>query len=77
MKDAVQKQTVLSKALNGLNAMQIVSHEYLTPQCTATTYEDGTQILVNYSEQTVTAEGVKIEPRSFLRLESLEGGLQS
>ena len=74
MEDAVQKQIVLSKALNGLNAMQIIRHEYLTPQCTATTYENGTQILVNYSEQTVTAAGAKVEPRSFLRLENREEG---
>lgn len=40
--------------------MQIIRHEYLTPQCTATTYENGTQILVNYSEQTVTQRAPRL-----------------
>ncbi|MDD6236600.1 MAG: DUF5696 domain-containing protein [Clostridiales bacterium] len=77
MQDAVQKQTALSEVLDGLNAMQIVHHEYLTPECTATTYQDGTKIVVNYSDQSVTASGVQLQPRSFLRLDNQGGKQQS
>lgn len=69
MDDAVKKQKVLSNALNGLNAVQITEHAYLSSDCTMTTYANGTRIVVNASDKAVSAEGKTVAPYSFVRLD--------
>ena len=51
--------------MEGLNRAAIVGHEQLAPGITATRYEDGRQVFVNYTGQDYNAQGVTVPARSY------------
>ena len=50
----------------GLNNLHITGHEVLEADLTATTYEDGTVVYVNYNLEDRTANGVNVPARSYV-----------
>ena len=50
----------------GLNQQRMVQHEHLTSEVTRTTYEDGTEVYVNYSTKDFRGETVKVPARDYL-----------
>ena len=50
----------------GLNRLPIVHHEYLAEEVTMTTYEDGTNVYVNYGSTEFQKGSVKVGARDYL-----------
>ncbi|MBQ3761990.1 MAG: hypothetical protein II875_08270 [Clostridia bacterium] len=53
------------KEMAGLNSKRIVGHEFLTADVTKTVYEDGTFVLVNYSEADYEYNGSVVPARDY------------
>lgn len=66
---AISDYARVNEALKGLTGVSIVSHEYISEDLVKVTYDNGTKIYVNYSDEAVTADGVTVEARSFSRLD--------
>ena len=52
--------------MNGLNKQTITGHEYLIGEVTMTTYQDGTQVYVNYSDTDYDTGSVVVPARDYL-----------
>lgn len=65
MENCVDSYIMLQKVLGDRNHLQITDHAFVTDHCTVTTYEDGTQIAVNYGNRTVSVMGRSVAARSF------------
>ena len=52
--------------MQGLNRQPITGHRVLAENVTETVYQNGVRVLVNYSSDDVTAEGISIPARSYL-----------
>ncbi len=57
--------TAYQKDMAGLNRARIVGHEEIAEGVTATTFEGGRRVLVNYTEQDCDAGGVTVPARSY------------
>lgn len=55
----------LESRLGGLGALRITDHEYLSDGVTQTTYEDGTRVIVNYTQEPFAQGGVRVDARDF------------
>ncbi len=55
----------LNQALGELQTETIIEHEIISEKVVRVTYEKGTQILVNYSTEDVTVDGVTVKARDF------------
>ena len=64
---AVSDYARVNEVLQGLTDVSIVSHELLSEDFVKVTYDNGTRIYVNYSDSAITADGVTVEARSFIR----------
>lgn len=62
------------EALQPAAGLRITRHEKVTDGVFRTTYEDGTQVWVNYNEHMITREGVTIEGLGFTAVKG--GGIQ-
>ncbi|MBQ7247482.1 MAG: hypothetical protein IJS22_05275 [Lachnospiraceae bacterium] len=51
--------------MGGLGALRITDHEYLSDGVTQTTYEDGTRVIVNYTQEPFAQGGVRVDARDF------------
>ena len=52
--------------MRGLNSQRITDHAYLTDDVTCTTYEDGTQVFVNFGEKDFRSGRTAVPARSYL-----------
>lgn len=52
----------MNEVLKGVQDQAIVDHEQLAEQVFKTTYENGTAIIVNYSDQEIQVEGIRVGP---------------
>ena len=52
--------------MRGLNRRMITGHEQLTKDVSVTTYEDGTQVYVNYSDGEYRKGTVTVPARDYL-----------
>ncbi|MDF2542084.1 MAG: hypothetical protein K0S47_1802 [Herbinix sp.] len=62
---AVEIYQEVNKALSGVQNVPIKDHSKLMEDVYVTTYENGTEIYVNYSDETVETQGVTIAPMSY------------
>ena len=53
--------------MEGLNGVSIIGHRNLREQLTATYYEDGSCVYVNYSNFEREVDGVSVPARSYVR----------
>ncbi len=51
--------------MEGLNRQRIVSHDWVTPHVSVTTYEDGTNVYVNYGSEAYAEAGVSVPARDY------------
>ena len=56
----------VNQALNGLENLVITEHEILAENVTRTTYEDGTEVYVNFGKNDVSCDGVTISGKDFV-----------
>mgnify|MGYP006916087731 CR=1 FL=1 len=68
--EAMQLIRDYQSSMAGLNKQRIVDHEIITTDVTATTYENGAKVYVNYGTDDYEAGGVKVPARSYI----VEGG---
>jgi len=52
--------------MRGLNSLRITDHAYLTGSVARTTYEDGTQVYVNYGYEEFRRGRTRVPARSYL-----------
>ncbi|MBQ4153037.1 MAG: hypothetical protein IJD11_01655 [Oscillospiraceae bacterium] len=52
--------------MKGKQSLTIKDHSYLTPDVSRTVYEDGSFVVVNYGNTVYTADGVTVEPLSYI-----------
>jgi len=64
--EAVDILTRYREDMRGLNAQRITDHTYLTDDVTRTTYEDGTQVYVNFGFDRYRAGRTDVPARSYL-----------
>ena len=55
----------VNEALGDLQGETIIEHELISEKVVRVTYEKGTQILVNYSTEDVTVDGVTVKARDY------------
>ncbi len=65
-KDAADMITAYQTQMAGLNRQRMVGHNHPAEQVSATTYEDGTVVYVNYRMEPFTVNGTEIPARSYL-----------
>ena len=63
--DMLDMSTRYQREMAGLNSLRIVGHEYLTSEVTRTVYEDGTSVLVNYSNSDYAENGYEVPARDY------------
>lgn len=74
IKDSIyESYEYVSTALDGVYGLKITSHEQIAEDVYKTTYENGTSIYVNYSDEVYSAQGIKIEAQNYLKV---EGGVE-
>ena len=64
--EAMQLINEYQSSMAGLNSQQIVNHEILTGDVTATTYEGGATVYVNYGGEDYCSGGVTVPARSYI-----------
>ncbi|MCR5753631.1 MAG: hypothetical protein K6G30_02295 [Acetatifactor sp.] len=64
----------INSALSGVTNARMVDHEELEENVFVTKYDNGTQIYVNYTNQDVSCEGVKISAMDYAVVERGAGG---
>jgi hypothetical protein len=64
-KEVLEMITRYQTEMAGLNRQRITAHERLSEEVTRTTYEDGTEVYVNYSGSDYSAGGIKIPARDY------------
>ena len=52
--------------MSGLNSQRITDHEFITDEVHVTTFEDGTRVFVNYSENEYKNGSVRVPARDYL-----------
>ncbi|MBQ9963638.1 MAG: hypothetical protein IJP14_00770 [Clostridia bacterium] len=68
-KDTITEQyRYVSKALEGLNQVPMVSHEMLTDDVVKVTYQNGTVLYVNYGDASAVVDENTVEAHSYLRI---------
>lgn len=72
--EAVAVYQTVSRALDGLGSVSIVSHEEAAPQVYCTVYENGTRIYVNYADEAATVQNVSVAARSYAVVKGGEDG---
>ncbi|MBQ7974971.1 MAG: hypothetical protein IJ300_04720 [Clostridia bacterium] len=65
---AAENYRYVSEALKGLNNVPIKSHKYISENVVKATYENGTVIYINYSDEAVVVDGLTINSESYLRV---------
>lgn len=65
-KDAAELINAYQKDMAGLNQQRITHHEVLEQHVTATGYENGTTVYVNYGSSDYSADGHTVPARSYL-----------
>ena len=74
IKDSIyESYEYVSKALEGVYGLKITNHEQIAKDVYKTTYENGTSVYVNYSDEVYNAQGIKIEAQNYLRV---KGGVE-
>lgn len=63
--EAVAQYNEVDKILNQVRTETIVGHETPSPGVVQTTFENGTQITINYNDVAVSIDGLTIEPQSY------------
>ena len=63
--DAVNMISRYQQEMQGLNQKRIVNHELLSQDVVATTYEDGTKVYVNYTDEAYNANGIEVPARDY------------
>ncbi len=59
----------VSEALDGLNDKSMISHNYLTNEVVKTDYENGTSIILNYSNFDFNYNGMICKAKDYLRID--------
>lgn len=68
--DRIEEQYAqFSKVFSGLRSQTIIRHTRVADDVFVTTYEDGTQIAVNYSDVDIEVDGVMVSAKGFTILE--------
>lgn len=55
----------IDEALSGVQGALMVGHEILSEDVRVVTYDNGTQIYINYGQTSVNARGVTLEPKGY------------
>lgn len=63
--DAIQTWKRVNDAVGSVQGQRILEHEKLATGVYATTYEDGTKVIVNYGNEAVTVAGTKVNAKDF------------
>ena len=63
---AVEIYNEVNQVLAPLQGQTIINHQQLDEQVFATTYEDGTKIIVNYNSDPVEVDGLRINAKGYL-----------
>ena len=58
----------VSEALDGVYGLKIVKHEKVAKDVYKTTYENGTSIYVNYSDDDYKADGIKVAAQDYFKV---------
>ena len=66
--DIIRIYNLLNENLRDLRYKLMVDHVFLGANIAKVTYEGGVSFILNYNNETVTAEGHTIEPLSFVRI---------
>lgn len=67
--EAIAAYGRVNQAVGNLQGQVITKHEKLADQVYATTYEDGTCVIVNYSKKAVSVSGQNVNARDFVVVE--------
>ena len=74
IKDSIfESYEYVSTALDGVYGLKITGHEQIAEDVYKTTYENGTSIYVNYSDEAYNAQGINIEAENYLKV---KGGVE-
>ncbi len=69
IKDSIfESYDYVSTALDGVYGLKIAKHEQIAEDVYKTTYENGTSIFVNYSDEDYSAQGIKIAAQDYLKV---------
>ena len=63
---AIPMITRFQTEMTGLNRQTITDHAHLSEEVTVTTYQDGTKVYVNYSNNDFDADGLTVPARDYL-----------
>ncbi len=68
--DLIDSMLKESKAyLNAVKSAKITSHSYVTATATKTVFDNGVKVYVNYSDNDITVENVKVPANDFVAIE--------
>ena len=73
VQDATERNTEVRKALKGTAGRFITGHEFLLPDVTMTTYDNGYRVIVNYSEDDKMTTFGNVSARSYMTIEGGDG----
>lgn len=65
---AVENYQYVAQALDGLSAVEMTEHRYLTDTLVRVAYENGTVIYINYGGEAAEAQGVTVPAMSYRRV---------
>ncbi len=66
METAISDYNRANEAIGKLSGLTITKHEIVQTDVVRVTYEDGTVVLVNYSQEDVTVDGVTVGARDYI-----------
>lgn len=66
LEQAVADYTRMNRELGRLSGYEITSHEYVQKDVSKVTYADGSVVYVNFTKQTVTADGITIPAKDYV-----------
>lgn len=65
---ALEQYSRANAALADLSGIRIIHHDILENGLRVVTYENGTRIVVNYSDEAVAYETIQVQPKDFCRI---------
>ena len=66
LEEAVADYEKINKEMGYLQCYEMISHEYLDENVAKVVYSDGSCVYVNYTEETISVDGVKIPARDYV-----------
>lgn len=64
--EAIELYNKMNKELGDTYNQKIIGHEEVSENVYKVTYEQGKEVFINYTQQTVTVEGVKVQPEDYI-----------